>query len=93
LLSIAEYYATYNSAAGSECAQTSCLVVLTKAQNKYRVPINIGIGMDFFLNQTIALKLDGRNYFYVDDKPDYAFQNGFWRKPAGLHCTPTGFRH
>jgi len=31
----------------------------------------IGIGQNFFLNQMIALKIDVRSTFYVDDKPQY----------------------
>ena len=32
---------------------------------------NIGIGFNFFLNQTMALKLDARSYFYIADEPVY----------------------
>jgi len=31
----------------------------------------IGAGFDFFANQAIAVKLDARSQFYVDDIPDY----------------------
>ena len=37
----------------------------------YQVPLNLGIGMDFFLNQSIALKLDARSYLYYAQKPVY----------------------
>jgi outer membrane beta-barrel protein len=67
LLSIAEYYATYNDSAGAD----ESIVSLTFQQNKYKVPVNIGIGFDFFLNQTVALKIDARNYLYVDQQPNY----------------------
>jgi outer membrane beta-barrel protein len=67
LLSIAEYYATYNDSA----AEGESIVALSSPVNKYKVPVNIGIGFDFFLNQTIALKIDARNYLYVDQQPDY----------------------
>jgi hypothetical protein len=74
-MTIAEYYATYNDNPGGNCADggssIECIVTLTKMNNKYRVPINVGLGFDFFMNQTIALKIDARNYFYVDEKPDY----------------------
>ena len=32
---------------------------------------NIGVGFNFFLNQTMALKLDARSYFYIADEPQY----------------------
>ena len=32
---------------------------------------NVGFGFNFFLNQTIALKLEARSYFYIDDEPNY----------------------
>ena len=32
---------------------------------------NVGIGFNFFLNQTVALKIDARSYFYIADEPDY----------------------
>lgn len=32
---------------------------------------NLGVGMDFFLTQSIALKLDARTALYVADEPDY----------------------
>lgn len=33
---------------------------------------NVGMGFNFFLNQSVAFKLDGRMNFYVDNKPQYA---------------------
>ncbi|MDP2312117.1 MAG: outer membrane beta-barrel domain-containing protein [Pseudomonadota bacterium] len=33
--------------------------------------INLGIGLDFFLTQSIALKIDARSAFYIADQPDY----------------------
>jgi len=33
--------------------------------------VNLGVGLDFFLTQTIALKIDARGAFYVADEPDY----------------------
>lgn len=35
------------------------------------VPINLAIGADFFLTQSVALKLDARSYLHVGDKPTY----------------------
>jgi hypothetical protein len=39
--------------------------------NKSKVPINLGLGMDFFVNGSIAIKIDARNYLYFDKKPQY----------------------
>ncbi len=69
LLTIAEYYATYNEGGSSEESGTA--VALSAPVNKYTVPVNIGVGFNFFLSQSIALKLDARSYLYVDDEPDY----------------------
>jgi len=69
LLSIAEYYARYDSAFDTGAATDP--VLLDKQADKYHVTANLGIGFDFFLNQTIALKLDARSFIYPDDKPVY----------------------
>lgn len=36
---------------------------------------NLGIGMDFFITQSIALKIDARTALYVADEPDYGNVN------------------
>jgi len=66
MLSIAEYYATANNDPNAVE-----VVQLSQPSNKVRVPVNVGLGMDFFLSQSIALKVDARSYIYVDDKPQY----------------------
>gem|GEM_PF-895241 len=40
--------------------------------------VNLGVGFDFFLSQTVALKLDARSLLYVAKEPDYKnrLQNG-----------------
>lgn len=35
----------------------------------------VGLGMNFFVNQTIAIKLDARSFLYVADEPDYGNVN------------------
>lgn len=35
------------------------------------VAVNLGVGFDFFLTQSIALKLDARGLLYVAKEPDY----------------------
>jgi outer membrane beta-barrel protein len=69
LLSRAEYYATYNE--GFLTDGSGSPVMLSPANNTYTVPANIGVGFDFFLSQSVALKLDARSYLYVGDQPDY----------------------
>jgi outer membrane beta-barrel protein len=64
MLSINSYYATYND-------EFDPPTKIETPQNKVKVPINLGIGMDFFLTQSLAIKIDARNYFYVDYKPLY----------------------
>jgi outer membrane beta-barrel protein len=69
LISIAEYYATYNP--GFANGTSDSPVALSDAVNKYTVPANIGVGLDFFVSQSVAIKLDARSYLYVGDQPDY----------------------
>ncbi len=33
--------------------------------------VNVGLGFNFFLSSSVALKLDGRSYLYIDKKPQY----------------------
>jgi outer membrane beta-barrel protein len=68
LLSIAEYYATYNEEWG---VSSDSVVALSPATSKYTVPVNVGIGFDFFVSQSVALKLDARSYMYIGRQPDY----------------------
>ena len=69
LLSIAEYYAKYN--VGFATGTSDEVVDLVPSQSTYTVPLNIGLGFDFFLSQSVALKLDARSYLYVGEQPDY----------------------
>ena len=41
------------------------------AGKKVVITPNIGFGFNFFLNQTMALKLDARSYFYIANEPQY----------------------
>ena len=68
LLSIREYYATYDESL-ADTAETP--VTLGTPVNKSRVPVNLGLGMDFFVSSSIAIKIDARNYLYFDKKPQY----------------------
>ena len=67
LLSVQKYYAVYDESA----VDGQVPVTLTTASSKALVPVNLGIGFDFFLTQSVALKIDARSYLYVDTKPQY----------------------
>lgn len=70
ILSLAEYSATYNETCVDPA--TGCDVVnLGTAKPVAVVPVNLGVGMDFFLTSSLALKIDARNYLYFDKKPSY----------------------
>lgn len=64
LLSINKYYAVFDENAVDGTS-------LTPLGTKAVVPVNLGIGFDFFLSSSVALKLDVRNYLYVDKEPQY----------------------
>jgi outer membrane beta-barrel protein len=46
-------------------------VQLVAGGRKVRVPLNLGMGIDFFLSQSISLKIDARSYLYYALKPQY----------------------
>lgn len=64
LLTINKYYARFDSSQESQ-------VRLDLAESKSTVPLNLGLGFNFFINQSIALKIDARSYLYIDDQPQY----------------------
>lgn len=73
LLTLNEYQATYNTSCNNQ--PEGCEVVeLGQATPVPVVPVNLGVGMDFFLTGSLALKLDARNYLYIDKKPQYDTQ-------------------
>lgn len=67
LLSIREYYATY----AENPTDPAQITELSAPENKAKVPINLGIGMDFFASSSVAIKIDARNYLYFDKEPQY----------------------
>jgi len=69
MLSINKYQAIYDDTANTEAGESP--VALSEAEAAVTVPVNIGIGTDFFLNQSLALKIDARSYIYVGDQPQY----------------------
>lgn len=66
MLSLQSYYAKYDSKQPSDIK-----TVLHENGRKAKLTPNLGLGLNFFINSTIALKLDGRSYFYVDTQPQY----------------------
>ncbi|NOY24966.1 MAG: outer membrane beta-barrel domain-containing protein [Oligoflexia bacterium] len=69
ILSMAEYYATYDKGCASP-GTAECATLGTPTPVAV-VPVTLGFGMDFFLTGSMALKIDARNYLYVDKKPQY----------------------
>lgn len=67
MLSINEYYATYDNQAPTGAVP----VKISESEKKVKVPVNLGVGMDFFVSSSVAVKLDARSYLYVDTKPQY----------------------
>lgn len=67
MLSIAKYYAVYDE----DAAETGPPTALEPLENKAVVPINLGVGMNFFLSSGLSLKIDARNYLYFDKEPQY----------------------
>lgn len=65
MLANEKYYAVYSD------ADPAYPVVLEDQGLKALVPVNLAIGTDFFITQTVALKLDARSYLYVDEVPQY----------------------
>jgi len=64
LLTINKYYARYDASLESG-------VSLDSFETKATVPLNLGLGFNFFVNQSIAIKLDARSYLYIDNQPQY----------------------
>jgi len=73
ILTLNEYYAVYNTSYDGTQPRSkgNDVVDLGEATPTPVVPINLGVGMDFFLTGSLALKLDARNYLYIDKKPQY----------------------
>jgi len=66
MLSIKTYYAKFD-----ENIPADVKTKLEPFENKVVLTPNLGLGLDFFINSVVALKLDGRSYFYVGKKPQY----------------------
>jgi outer membrane beta-barrel protein len=46
-------------------------ILLRFEGNEVTVPVNVGIGMDFFVTQSVAVKLDARSFLYRAAAPIY----------------------
>jgi outer membrane beta-barrel protein len=66
LLSSQQYYATLD-----ESGQDDNAVALQDVGSKAHPNVNLGVGFNFFLSSSVALKIDGRSYLYIDKKPQY----------------------
>lgn len=64
LLTVNKYYARYDESLEGGVRLDSFEVTPT-------VPLNLGLGFNFFVNQSIAIKLDARSYLYIDNQPQY----------------------
>jgi outer membrane beta-barrel protein len=72
MLSIESYYATFNTEYDPENPVPNVTPSeLTKTGKRALLTPNLGIGFNFFLNQSVAFKIDARNYFYIGPEPDY----------------------
>ena len=66
LLSGQQYFATYEKAPKGESS-----VAIQDFGSVMHPNVNVGLGFNFFLSGSVALKIDGRSYLYIDKKPDY----------------------
>ena len=73
MLAIQKAYARYDTSA---LVQSGLPVSITSDGNAVRVPISLGFGLNVFLNQSMAFKLDARSLMYVDLAPDYTRDDG-----------------
>jgi outer membrane beta-barrel protein len=64
MLSIKKAYAVYD-------ASQEQGVRIDSEGNSVRLPVSLGFGLNIFLNQTMAFKIDARSLLYVDSAPDY----------------------
>jgi outer membrane beta-barrel protein len=64
LMSSELYYAQYDESSEN-------FVSIQDVGSRAHANVNVGVGFNFFLSSSVALKLDGRSYLYIDKKPDY----------------------
>lgn len=66
MLSIQKGYARYDAT-----SESAIPVKLEKADKESKFPLALGTGINFFVNQSVAIKMDARSLLYFDSKPDY----------------------
>jgi outer membrane beta-barrel protein len=69
MVSKQNFVATYDENADVDAGED--FVRLQAEANEVRLAPAVGIGQNYFLNQTMALKLDACAFFWVDDVPNY----------------------
>ncbi len=72
MVSKKNYYARYNRDINpEEITQPNDVVLLDDQGSEVKVAPNLGLGLNFFLNQTVALKIDAKAALFLDNKPQY----------------------
>ena len=91
MLTIQKAYARYDQSA----AQTTGLpVAIAIDSTDVKIPISLGMGLNVFLNQSMAFKLDARSLMYIDSAPDYNQADGLKPGESQLYSAftvTTGF--
>lgn len=84
LVTQTEYLATKNPEYDPANPAESNFSDLSKGATQVHPSFIPGLGLNFFLTQSISLKLDGRFQIYLDDKPTYDTAN----PPTGIRAVP-----
>jgi outer membrane beta-barrel protein len=66
MLSLSSYYAQYDEDIPEE-PKTNIVLI----ERKVVLTPNVGLGLNFFATSAVSIKIDGRSYFYVGEKPQY----------------------
>ena len=66
MLSKTDYFAVYD-----DPGTTNDAVALQHVGNEVKLSPSLGLGTNFYINRLMAIKLDGRFNFYIDNKPQY----------------------
>jgi outer membrane beta-barrel protein len=69
MLSKTNYNAKYDTENAN--IETGDIVILEGLGNEVKIAPVLGVGLNVFLNQTMALKIDARSALFVDGKPQY----------------------
>ena len=84
LVTQTEFLATKNPEYDPANPAESNFSDLSKGATQVHPSFIPGLGLNFFLTQSISLKLDGRFQIYLDDKPTYDTAN----PPTGIRAGP-----